>query len=208
MDSITMDVFEMDIKCLIMLAQCCPFYEHAFSHLCHQIVNNALIIYVCSCFRAPQPPSSVQVFDSDNKPQTLHVQVLGTEETWHTPSLLLATVSGGDGKVVFSQVHLEVDPMQYEDEESKFAALKESNTARLEIIQDLLSTHLGLECSSSQNMPSYTPGYFLGRHEVGTVVVQILLSHSSHFIFFIHIFYFPIYLFFLFLVFPRFVLFY
>ena len=198
----------MHIKCLVMLAQCCLFYKHAFPHLCHQVVNNVLVIYVCSCFRAPQPPSSVQVVDSDNKTHTLHVQVLGTEETWHTPSLLLATVSGGVGKVVFSQVHLEVDPMQYEDEESKFAALKESNTARLEIIQDLLSTHLGLECSSSQNMPSYTPGYFLGRHEVGTVVVQVLFLHSSHFIFFIHIFYFPVYLFFLFLMFPLFVLLY
>jgi hypothetical protein len=113
----------------------------------------------------------VQVVDSDNKPHTLHVQVLGTEETWHTPSLLLATVSGGDGKVVFSQVHLEVDPKQYEDEESKFAALKESDTARLEIIQDLLSTHLGLECADSQNLPSYTPGYFLGRFEVGTLTL-------------------------------------
>jgi biotin--protein ligase len=127
--------------------------------------------------RAPQPPSSVHVVDSDNKPYTLHVQVLGTEETWHTPSLLLATVSGGDGKVVFSQVHLEVDPMQYEDEESKFAALKESNTARLEIVQDLLSTHLGLECSGSQNMPSYTPGYFLGRHEAKLEFLKRLLGH-------------------------------
>lgn len=96
----------------------------------------------------------------------MHVQVLGAEETWHTPSLLLATVGRGDGKVVFSQVHLEVDPTQYEDEESKFVALKESNTARLEIIQDLLSMHLGLECTTSQKLPSYTPGYFLGRHEV------------------------------------------
>lgn len=127
--------------------------------------------------RAPQPPSSVQVVDSDNKPHTLHVQVLGTEETWHTPSLLLATVSGGDGKVVFSQVHLEVDPTQYEDEESKFAALKESNTARLEIIQDLLSTHLGLECASSQNLPSYTPGYFLGRHEAKLEFLKRLHGH-------------------------------
>jgi hypothetical protein len=180
----------------VILAQCCPFYEHAFPHLCHQVVNNVLIMYVCSCFRAPQPPSSVQVADSDNKPHTLHVQVLGTEETWHTPSLLLANVSGGDGKVVFSQVHLEVDPTQYEDEESKFAALKESNTARLEIIQDLLSTHLGLECASNQNLPSYTPGYFLGRHEVGTGVVHMFLPHSPHFIFFLHIFFFFICLFF------------
>jgi hypothetical protein len=135
--------------------------------------------------------------------------VLGTEETWHTPSLLLATVSDGDGKVVFSQVHLEVDPTQYEDEESKFAALKESNTARLEIIQDLLSTHLGLECASDQNLPTYTTGYFLGRHEVRTGVVQIFLltllifhSLSPHTVFF-----FLICLFFLFL-FPIFVLLY
>ncbi|KAJ9584247.1 hypothetical protein L9F63_021409 [Diploptera punctata] len=115
--------------------------------------------------RAPQPPSSVQVMDKDNTSHTLHVQVLGAEETWHTPSLLLATETGSGGKVVFSQVHLEVDPTQYEDEETKFAALKHSNTARLEILQDLLSTHLGLQCSSKQSMPQYTPAYFLGRHE-------------------------------------------
>jgi biotin--protein ligase len=114
----------------------------------------------------------VQILDGNNKPHTLQVQVLGAEETWHTPSLLLATVSNGDGKVVFSQVHLEVDPTQYEDEESKFMALKESNTARLEIIQDLLSTHLGLECAADQKLPTYTPGYFLGRHEVGVCFVS------------------------------------
>lgn len=108
----------------------------------------------------------MQVLDGDDKPHTLQVQVLGAEETWHTPSLLLAVVSGGHGKVVFSQVHLEVDPIQYEDEESKFTALKESDTARLEIIQDLLSTHLGMQCTTSQKIPTYTPGYFLGRHEV------------------------------------------
>ncbi|XP_021926967.1 biotin--protein ligase isoform X2 [Zootermopsis nevadensis] len=124
--------------------------------------------------RAPQPPSSVQVLDGDDKPHTLQVQVLGAEETWHTPSLLLAVVSGGHGKVVFSQVHLEVDPIQYEDEESKFTALKESDTARLEIIQDLLSTHLGMQCTTSQKIPTYTPGYFLGRHETKLEFLQHL----------------------------------
>lgn len=34
----------------------------------------------------------------------MQVQVLGTEETWQTPSLLLATVKGGDGRAIFSQV--------------------------------------------------------------------------------------------------------
>ena len=118
--------------------------------------------------RAPQPPSSVQVVDGD-KTHTLHVQVLGTEETWHTPSLLLATVAGTGGKVVFSQVHLEVDPTQYEEEESKFVALQESDSARLEIIRDLLSSQLGLECSTGQAAPQYSPAYFLGRHEASVL---------------------------------------
>ncbi|XP_068082947.1 biotin--protein ligase [Anabrus simplex] len=115
----------------------------------------------------PKPPSSVEVVDVDNKSHTLQVQVLGAEETWHTPSLLLATVGASGGRVVFSQVHLEMDPTQYEGEESKFTALQQSEQARQEILQDLLSQHLGLECNNtSSQLPDYTPAYFLGRHEL------------------------------------------
>lgn len=63
------------------------------------------------------------------------------------------------------QVHLEINPSQYEDDENKFEALKESDPARLEILRDLLCNHLELDCTSVDNL-SYTPGYFLGRHEV------------------------------------------
>ncbi|CAG2066989.1 unnamed protein product, partial [Timema podura] len=63
--------------------------------------------------------------------------------------------------------HLEVDPGQYESEETKFQALQKSDKARLEILQDLLSSHLGLSVAEKQGpLPAYTPGYFLGRHEL------------------------------------------
>nr|CAD7202941.1 unnamed protein product [Timema douglasi] len=115
----------------------------------------------------PKPPATVEVMDGENKKHTLQVQVLGAEETWHTPSLLLASVGSSGGKVVFSQVHLEVDPGQYESEETKFQALQKSDKARLEILQDLLSSHLGLSVAENQGpLPAYTPGYFLGRHEL------------------------------------------
>lgn len=92
---------------------------------------------------------------------------MATEETWHNPSILLATITSSEGKVVFSQIHLEVDPTQYEYEEDKFKALKESNIARLEIISDLLSTHLGMEIKDHTSEAAiYTPAYFLGRYEV------------------------------------------
>ena len=93
--------------------------------------------------------------------------MLGSEETWHTPSILLADLSQSGGKAVFSQIHLEADPSQYEFEESKFAALKQSNVTRLEIFGDLLSTHLGIEINTEKKVPTtYTSGFFLGRHEV------------------------------------------
>jgi len=92
---------------------------------------------------------------------------LGTEETWHNPSILLATLASSGGKVVFSQIHLEVDPTQYEYEEDKFNALKESNAIRLEIIGDLLSTHLGMETmQNAEEVAKYTSAYFLGKFEV------------------------------------------
>lgn len=44
------------------------------------------------------------MLDEDSKMHTLSVKVLGAEETWQTPSLLLATEANSGGKVVFSQV--------------------------------------------------------------------------------------------------------
>ncbi|XP_076644168.1 holocarboxylase synthetase-like protein isoform X1 [Halictus rubicundus] len=112
-------------------------------------------------------PTSTNVKDKKGNSHLFDVKVLGTEETWHTPSILLASPSGNVGKIVFSQIHLEVDPMQYELEESKFRALKESNAARIEILNDLLNVHLGIELRKTPSVPAtYSPAFFLGRHEL------------------------------------------
>ncbi|XP_015590962.1 uncharacterized protein LOC107265728 isoform X2 [Cephus cinctus] len=116
---------------------------------------------------APQTPASANVRDKAGKSHTFHVRVLGTEEIWHTPSILLANLPTSGGKAVFSQIHLEADPSQYEFEESKFNALKQSNTARLEIFSDLLGTQLGMDVSSEpRTEPIYGSAFFLGRHEL------------------------------------------
>lgn len=52
----------------------------------------------------PQTPSSVEIVDNEGVTHTLHVQVLGAEETWQTPSLLLAYFISPGGRAVFSQV--------------------------------------------------------------------------------------------------------
>lgn len=61
--------------------------------------------------KPPATPASVEVLDSENRLHTLQVQVLGTEETWQTPSLLLATTGSGPGagKIVFSQARANVN---------------------------------------------------------------------------------------------------
>ncbi|XP_012287095.1 biotin--protein ligase isoform X2 [Orussus abietinus] len=115
----------------------------------------------------PQTPATANVYDKAGNSHIFHVRVLGTEETWHTPSLLLADLPETGGKAVFSQIHLEADPSQYEFEESKFNVLKQSNSARLEIFSDLLSTHLGVDVSPQPCVaPVYTPGFFLGTYEL------------------------------------------
>lgn len=54
---------------------------------------------------APRTPSVVDI-QHNGKTYTVQVQVLGAEEIWQTPSLLLAHVKGGSGgKAVFSQVN-------------------------------------------------------------------------------------------------------
>lgn len=121
-----------------------------------------------------QTPFTVKVPDKCGHLHSLIVKVLGAEETWHTPSILLADFSESQGKAIFSQIHLEIDPLQYEFEESKFKALKESNTSRLEIIRDLLSSHLDMKVTSQIRPPVvYTPGFFLGRHEVIFIFLHI-----------------------------------
>lgn len=63
-------------------------------------------------------------------------------------------------------MHLEIDPGEYVEDEHKFEALKESNQARLDILKDLLSSHLELDCDNSNEVPVLTPAYFLGRHDL------------------------------------------
>ncbi|XP_072379075.1 biotin--protein ligase isoform X1 [Diabrotica undecimpunctata] len=113
---------------------------------------------------APRTPSAVEI-QHNGKDYVIQVQILGTEETWQTPSLLLATVKGSRGRAIFSQVHLEINPDQFEDDENKFKALKESDQARIEILKDILVHQLGIDCTESKEL-EYTPGYFLGRHDL------------------------------------------
>ncbi|XP_076625929.1 holocarboxylase synthetase-like protein isoform X2 [Colletes latitarsis] len=121
------------------------------------------------------PPTSANVKDKRGNSHSFNVKVLGTEETWHTPSILLASLTGNGGKIVFSQIHLEVDPMQYELEESKFKALKESNAARIEILNDLLNVHLGIELQTTPRTPvTYTPAFFLGHHQLKQEMLEKL----------------------------------
>ncbi|XP_014203676.1 biotin--protein ligase isoform X2 [Copidosoma floridanum] len=116
----------------------------------------------------PPTPVSASVSDRAGKLHAFDVKVLGSEETWHTPSILLARMTESAGRAVFSQIHLEADPAQYElFEESKLAALKQSNLARLEIFADLLGTHLGVEVTPKpKTPPDYCPAFFLGRHDL------------------------------------------
>ncbi|KAF7989764.1 hypothetical protein HCN44_008438 [Aphidius gifuensis] len=111
-------------------------------------------------------PVSENLRDKNGKIHNFHIEVLGTEETWHTPSIVLADLSNSGGKIVFSQIHLEADPSQYECEEIKYQTLKQSNTARLEILSDLLSVHLSMDVNKNlHEEPIFESGFFLGRHE-------------------------------------------
>ncbi|KAL7289279.1 hypothetical protein TKK_0017213 [Trichogramma kaykai] len=125
----------------------------------------------------PPTPISTTIVDRQGKSHTFGVRVLGSEETWHTPSILLADQPESGGKAVFSQIHLEADPSQYELEESKFNALKQSNSARLEIFADLLANHLGMHVNPKPRVPPvYTPGFFLGKHELKLEMLKNLKS--------------------------------
>ncbi|XP_069968909.1 uncharacterized protein Hcs isoform X2 [Bactrocera oleae] len=111
---------------------------------------------------------SVELQDLRGKVHNLDVKVLGTEETWNTPSLLLANSVQSGGCAVFSQVHLETNPLQFEMDESKYKILMQNEQVRMEILAHLLNKHLDISVRQFNTIGdkcTYQEAYFLGKHE-------------------------------------------
>ncbi|XP_053615602.1 biotin--protein ligase isoform X2 [Plodia interpunctella] len=91
----------------------------------------------------------------------LDIQILASEETWRTPSLLQATDLTNSGQAIFSQIHLEADPCDYLGEEGM-----KSNEARIEILHKIMGDILGLHVRNPHelNEVEFTRGFFLGNH--------------------------------------------
>lgn len=71
---------------------------------------------------------------------------------------------------------MEVDPSIYENDETKYQILKKNDGLRLEILTDVLSSHLGIVVSQQKNdkVQQFTNGYFLGRHELKNELLELL----------------------------------
>ncbi|KAG5672282.1 hypothetical protein PVAND_002419 [Polypedilum vanderplanki] len=123
---------------------------------------------------------SIELKDDVGLVHNVNVQILGTEDTWKTPSLLMVYTDNG-GKIVFSQIHLEIDPSFYENDEQKYQILMKNDNLRHEIFGDVLSTHLGLSSEdvskkSKESRVEFTKAYFLGRHELKFEILEQLKS--------------------------------
>ncbi|KAJ0172196.1 hypothetical protein K1T71_012169 [Dendrolimus kikuchii] len=120
------------------------------------------------CYQA-SPAKKQFSTESDRQPSKytghpgheLDIQVLASEETWRTPSLLQATDLTNSGIAIFSQIHLEADPSDYLGDEGI-----KSNEARLGIIHKILGDILGLHVKEPTEVThiEYTNGFFLGNH--------------------------------------------
>lgn len=70
---------------------------------------------------------------------------------------------------------MEINPNEFESDESKFFVLKQNDNIRHEIFADLLKNHLSLSVQSNKPTANgsgpkvvFQNAYFLGRHEVCT----------------------------------------
>ncbi|XP_017044233.1 biotin--protein ligase isoform X2 [Drosophila ficusphila] len=128
---------------------------------------------------------SMELKDLAGHNHKLDVQVLGTEETWNTPSLMLAKSLQSGGKAVFSQVHLEMNPSEFESDEIKYGILKQNEGTRLEIFSDLLRKYLDVQVQGREGVDQSQPGvvyqhaYFLGRHETKFELLEKLRLRCS-----------------------------
>uniref|UniRef100_A0A336MRZ2 CSON000373 protein n=1 Tax=Culicoides sonorensis TaxID=179676 RepID=A0A336MRZ2_CULSO len=130
-----------------------------------------------------QIPRYVEVKDIQGGQHKLNVQILGTEETWNTPSLMLAQNSNSGGIAIFSQIHLEIDPSNYETNGAQYNILVQNEKYRLEILGDLLKSHLGLIVSnesSRKKTSTYTNAYFLGKYDEKVRLLEKLKSSMVH----------------------------
>ncbi|CAK1593943.1 unnamed protein product [Parnassius mnemosyne] len=120
------------------------------------------------CYQA-SPAKKQFSTESDRQPSKytghpgheMDIQILASEETWRTPSLLQATDAINNGIAIFSQIHLEADPSDYLGEEGMI-----SNEARLGILHKIMGDILGLHVKDPKEICNldYTMGYFLGNH--------------------------------------------
>ncbi|XP_017848457.1 biotin--protein ligase isoform X1 [Drosophila busckii] len=132
-------------------------------------------------------PRSMEMKDLIGHNHKLDVQVLGSEETWNTPSIVLANSLQSGGKAIFSQVHLETSPSEFEFDEVKCSILKQNERTRLEIFAHLLRKYLDVDVQSTQTAAGAAPGagivykqaYFLGRHESKFELLEKLGSRCS-----------------------------
>ncbi|XP_017848460.1 biotin--protein ligase isoform X4 [Drosophila busckii] len=130
---------------------------------------------------------SMEMKDLIGHNHKLDVQVLGSEETWNTPSIVLANSLQSGGKAIFSQVHLETSPSEFEFDEVKCSILKQNERTRLEIFAHLLRKYLDVDVQSTQTAAGAAPGagivykqaYFLGRHESKFELLEKLGSRCS-----------------------------
>ncbi|XP_043652559.1 biotin--protein ligase isoform X2 [Drosophila teissieri] len=128
---------------------------------------------------------SMELKDLAGHSHNLDVQVLGTEETWNTPSLILAKNLQSGGKAVFSQVHLEMNPSEFESDETMYSILKQNDQTRLEIFSDLLGKYLDVQVRGGggvdqpQSGVVYKHAYFLGRYEAKFELLEKLRLRCS-----------------------------
>ncbi|XP_050672410.1 biotin--protein ligase isoform X2 [Leptidea sinapis] len=128
------------------------------------------------CYQA-SPAKKQFSTESDRQPSRytghpgheLDIQVLASEETWRTPSLLQATDITNQGVAIFSQIHLEADPCDYLGDEGV-----KSNEARLEILHKILGDILGLHVRNPKELMQieFTKAFFLGDHVVKQSLVE------------------------------------
>uniref|UniRef100_A0A182N9Z3 LIM zinc-binding domain-containing protein n=1 Tax=Anopheles dirus TaxID=7168 RepID=A0A182N9Z3_9DIPT len=128
------------------------------------------------------PVSYVDVSDRKGIPHSLVVEILAQEETWNTPSILEAHNRKTGGRAIFSQIHLELDPSQFQSNiDASDNSLQNSNQLRYEILSDLLGSRIGLKmrdknANRDDVTIAYRNAYFLGKHEAKVEMLDALKS--------------------------------
>lgn len=141
----------------------------------HRVYSNVSADAVCRC---------AELIDSNGAKHKIHLSVISAENTSNTPSILLINNLPGNGTAIFSQIHLETNPLIFKNDNVKFNMLLSFEKIRMSILSELFQTHLQIDVANLADAADwsvmYSRAFLIGAEEAKLWALQSLKDRMTN----------------------------